>query len=172
MSTQASADVTAQTVLTELYRAHAGRLVRYATRITGHRADAEDAVQEAFMVAWNEYEQARPVNPAGWLTLIVRHRAQVAAQQRRRAVPAGDGIETTVDGDTAPDTNAGRCMADPDTALYVRAAVDLLPPRQRQVLRMWGIDGRPVTEIAGLLGITGPTVRAAVSRGLRTLTAA
>jgi RNA polymerase sigma factor (sigma-70 family) len=47
-----------------------------------------------------------------------------------------------------------------------------LSSRQQQALRLRVVEERPYEEVASLLGITEPTARARVARGLRALTSA
>lgn len=154
------------TDLAEIFRAEWPRLVNHAARFTRTRADAEDAVQDAFVVALAEMEQVAPRNPRAWLTAVTRHRA---LQQRTRATPAGDAIDHTPQVDTTPDTNAGWCLGDVDTALYVSAVLDELTPRQREALALWAIEGLSWEQVAERMGITQAGARRTGYEALRRL---
>ena len=152
--------------LAEIFRAEWPRLVNHAARFTRTRADAEDAVQDAFVIAVTELEQVRPRNPQAWLTAVTRNRA---LQTLSRTTPAGDAIDRTPELDTTPDTNAGWCMGDPDTALYVAATLAELTPRQRQALSLWAIDGLSWPEVAERMGIAQASARHTAYTALRRL---
>ena len=154
--------------LGELYETHHRRLVNYAARWARNRYDAEDAVHDAFVVALIEIDSVRPHNPAAWLTAVTRRRALESAGLAR-SVPAGDAIGRTPQPDDPGMTNAGLCMADPDTALYVLSALDGLTPRQREALSLWAIDGLNWTEVAERMGIARASARRRVFESLRYL---
>ena len=59
--------------LSELVRLHSGLLYRYAYRLSGSVADAEDLTQQAFLIAHRKLDQLREAAHAkGWLCAIVR----------------------------------------------------------------------------------------------------
>ena len=70
--------------VTDLYREYRERLVRYAARWTRTSADAEDAVQEAFMFALGAYAEIQPENPRAWMYAVTRRRALEVARVSRR----------------------------------------------------------------------------------------
>jgi RNA polymerase sigma-70 factor (ECF subfamily) len=141
------------TDLADLVRAHHRTLIAYAGRWTRNQADAEDAVQDAYVTAVTEMDAVAPTHPLAWLRSVTRHRALYGTRRTSRTVPAGDAIDRVpaaelVDPADAEHTNGGACMADPFTALYVAAALEELQPRQREALRLWAIDGLSWAEVA------------------------
>jgi RNA polymerase sigma-70 factor (ECF subfamily) len=76
--------------LRELVDAHYEALYRYAYRLTGSAADAEDLTQEAFGKALARLGQLRePDRAKGWLFRILRnlYLHKVRDEKRRRVVP-------------------------------------------------------------------------------------
>lgn len=68
-----------EVLVTHLFRHQAGRLIATLTRVLGsrHLQLAEDAVQDALVMALQQWPfKGIPENPAGWLTLVAKHRAQ------------------------------------------------------------------------------------------------
>ena len=60
--------------LAELVEQHYSVLFRYAFRLTGRTADAEDLVQQSFLIAHRKIEQLRdPANGKAWLFTIARN---------------------------------------------------------------------------------------------------
>ena len=58
----------------DLIEQHATLLYRYAYRLTGHADDAEDLIQQTFLLAHQRYHQLRDAGAArGWLVSIVRN---------------------------------------------------------------------------------------------------
>ena len=70
---------------TALVDRHAAACLRFATRMLGERADAEDATQQAFLRAFNalaSYEDRTPFR--SWLFAILVNRCRTALLQRAR----------------------------------------------------------------------------------------
>lgn len=120
-------------------------LVRLARSVVGD-ADAEDVVQEGFVIAWQKRRSLRdPQALRPWLTRIVLRRCYRRLRRRRSTVPLLDAPESTTE--HTPDLDVPRVLA-------------RLAPRQRAVMHLTIIDGRTDTEIAALLGMRAATVRA------------
>jgi RNA polymerase sigma factor (sigma-70 family) len=62
------------TDLASLYRAEYGRCVATLTRLLGDIGLAEEAVQDAFAVAWEKWQEPPP-NPGAWIVTTARNRA-------------------------------------------------------------------------------------------------
>src|SRR5262245_47456725 len=93
--------------LAEAFEQQRGRLVAVAYRMLGSRADAEDAVQEAWLRLARQ--DARAIdNLSGWLTTVVG-RVCIDVLRSRKARPEASFDEqlpdlvVTEDGDTAPE---------------------------------------------------------------------
>jgi RNA polymerase sigma-70 factor, ECF subfamily len=148
-----------------LYRAHAGRLVVWLeTRSGTDRAiTAEDVASQTWLTA---AEKVRDYDGnadefAAWLFGIAR---RVAANAQRRsgrrrtdpmAEPPGDevaGPETTVPGSE-----------------LVRDLLDVLTPRERDVVACVDVVGLSIPDAARALGMTAVAVRVARHRALRRL---
>lgn len=66
-----------------LYRRHGPGLLDVAMRLVGRRAEAEDAVQDAFVLALGRMDQVRdPPAVRGWLAQIVVNRARQILRKR------------------------------------------------------------------------------------------
>ena len=75
----------AHEVVDRLFRAESGRAVATLIRITGDFDIAEEAVQEAFIVALEVWpEHGVPANPGAWITTTARNRAIDRLRRRRR----------------------------------------------------------------------------------------
>lgn len=147
------------TPLHELYDASYGRLVLQLFALCGDLADAEDAVQEAFVKAIGLGRAfGRVQNPEAWLrTVAVNHQRNSwrHAKVVRRFV-------TTVPGrQTAPELS-------PDHVAVVRALAEL-DPAQRQVVVLHYLADLATAEIANELGVPEGTVKSRLSRGRKRL---
>ena len=69
--------------LTDVIVRHLARFRRIARRLLGNIADAEDAVQEAFLSAFTHLDQFRgQAKMSTWLTAIVVNSARMKLRQR------------------------------------------------------------------------------------------
>lgn len=115
-----------------------------------------------------------------WLAVILKHNVSDAIRRHLLAQSRSVKVECRFD-DSSP---AGRgwdgvCLADqtsPSTVISrgevqerLRTAIDDLPPRQREAVRLRHFEGRPLTDIAIKLDCTVPAAAAVIARGLRTL---
>ncbi|MGH8310687.1 MAG: sigma-70 family RNA polymerase sigma factor, partial [Steroidobacteraceae bacterium] len=138
-------------------------LHRYCARMTGSIADGEDVVQDALARAYYELSELKelPVMRS-WLFRIAHNRAldYLGRYERRMSEP----LEVAVDiaGDDV----------DPESALARNEAVDAavsrfleLAPAQRSCVILKDVLGYSLEEIAALLGLTTPAVKAALHRG-------
>jgi RNA polymerase sigma-70 factor (ECF subfamily) len=141
---------------------------RLCRRLVPHPADAEDAVQETFIRAWQHAGTLRdPGAHRGWVCRIARH---VCADRARGAAAREQPI---LDEDTRA---AGlRALASderpPDEALHaaqVRAvvadAIGRIAEKYRVVLLLREIDDLDYEEIADALGIPIGTVESRLHR--------
>ncbi len=133
---------------------HAYQLAGY---VLGTSADAEDAVYEAVLRAWQAFGGLRDRDRFGpWLTRIVVNVCRDRLRRRKvvSMVPIG-GIERAGAGEPqSPDPFASALARD-----AVGRALAVLGPEQRAVvvLHYWGC--RSVAEIAALLEVPAGTVK-------------
>ncbi len=136
-----------------------GRYMRAAyavsLSVTGRHVDAEDAAQEAFMVALARLDDCRtPDRFAGWLMTIVRNRARNLVRR-----------EVLRDTDVVPETAAARGRTPEREAEHTElrerlaAALGRLPEVQREIVLLHDLEGWRHREIAERLGIPSGTVR-------------
>jgi RNA polymerase sigma factor (sigma-70 family) len=145
-------------------------LHRYCARMTGSVADGEDVVQDTLARAYYELSQLREL-PAlrAWLFRIAHNRALdfLGRYERRMGEPLDAAPEAAADRDAAPDTALSREEA-------VRAAVSRfleLAPAPRSCVILKDVLDHSVEEIAALLELTVPAVKAALHRGRERLRA-
>lgn len=135
-----------------LVRMHQRRVYAVARAIVGSHEDAEDVVQDAFVLAHRALGRFRPQQPFGaWLHRIVAN-AALDALRRRRVRETEDLSE-----------RAAIPFRDPAEAEELRRRLNqglaLLTSRQRAVLVMHDLEGFKHTEIGDTLGIPEGTAR-------------
>jgi RNA polymerase sigma factor (sigma-70 family) len=150
--------------MSQLLRKHAEGAFRVALRMTGNAADAEDAVQDAFirsMVHARSYRGAGTVR--SWLVAIVantcRERARAEATRRRR--------EQYVAKQQPADS--GRGPEESELREQVANSLATLPEHYRLPVTMRYVDELSFSDIAAALGIKEKSIRTRVSRGLERL---
>jgi RNA polymerase sigma-70 factor, ECF subfamily len=138
-----------------LVRSHMRGAFAVAYGVLGDAADAEDVCQDAFISALQQLDRCDPERFAPWLMRIVRNRAiSVQRQQKvRRSLPLEWALGAA--GADRPDREEVRSRL----REQLTAAVEKLPPRQREVLLLHDLEGWKHREISELLGIPEGTVR-------------
>jgi len=154
-----------------LMRRHNQRLFRVARSILREDADAEDALQDAYVQAYRKLAEFRgDAELSTWLTRIVINQALMRVRKRRRdrvVVPFGERSERTARELDVADTRAESPW---DAALRgeVRKAlerrIDELPEAFRTVFVMREVEDMSARETADALGIPEATVRTRLFR--------
>ena len=153
-----------------LVRAHQGIAFRLAYSILHDRAEAEDAVQEAFVRAYSRLGRFRagaPFRP--WMLTIVanqsKDRLRAAASRRRLASAALGSWREPVD--DQPEVHALASSRDSE----LRSALSRLPERDRVAIYLRYFAGLNEAEMAAALGCRPGTVKSRLSRALGCLRA-
>jgi RNA polymerase sigma factor (sigma-70 family) len=130
--------------------AFGSRVLGWAREVTGEPHTAEDAAQEALILAFTRLAELRELQAfPGWLRTIVRSAA--LKQQRKRR----------------PDTLAeSEAVAEQDDAVVtaevrqaVQGAVQELSEAQGQVIERHYLQGQKIEEIAAEMGLPAGTVK-------------
>ena len=135
-----------------LARTRGDTLFGIARRILRDVGLAEDAVQQALVIAWRELPRLRDPEFDAWLQRMLVH-ACYAEARRKRAWSANIRV-LPVDGPTAPDELAS--LADRDE---VERGFRRLPPEQRAILVLHHYRGLDSNEIGEVLDIPAGTAR-------------
>jgi RNA polymerase sigma-70 factor (ECF subfamily) len=147
-----------QRTVQRLVDAHYVGLYRYAYRLSGSAADAEDLTQEAFCKAQLNLSQLRePDRAKAWLFSILRnaylHRVRAESQQRVVSLEdVGDVAEPQ--GDPLPDV-------DPE---LLQKALDELPEPFRTPIILYYFEDFSYRDIAGQMDLPMGTVMSRLAR--------
>ncbi len=159
-------DVERYGVLVSRYRA---RYARYAANLLGAAAPAEDALQDAFVRAFEQLGQCRdPDNFAGWFFLILRNRCFAERRRQAREGPPLDAVAPVI---AAPGDSAARAERD-ELRTALQRAVGELTPEQREVFVLRHVEELSYDEISARTGQTVGALKMRMHRGydrLRTL---
>ena len=150
----------------ELIRVRSNRLFAIAQRILRDIDRAEDALQDALVIAWRDLRGVRdPDRFDAWLTrLLVNVCIAQATRERRRTANLR---LLPVDGPTAPDEFL--TIADRD---LLERGFRRLSPDQRAILVLHHFLGYELSEIAETLGIPAGTARSRPFHAHRAMRAA
>lgn len=144
--------------LSDLIRGHIPAALRFARRLTGNCHDAEDVVQESLLRAAKSIENFRgDASFRTWLTRIMInvHRTRTSRQRDTESLAERE----VTDGSPTADQSV---VAD-ETSAAIFAAVEELPPRQKEVLVLLTWEDFSVTEVADLLAMTQQNVYVTLS---------
>jgi RNA polymerase sigma-70 factor (sigma-E family) len=141
------------------YRASRQRLLGFIFMLTGDVGEAQDAVQEAFIRAWQRWPVVRDYdNPEGWVRMV----AGRIATSRWRTMRSRTNAHRR-HGLTGP-------VAEPGTeTVDVVAALRKLPNELRVAIVLYYLLELPVADVARETGAPIGTVKARLARGRRAL---
>jgi RNA polymerase sigma-70 factor (ECF subfamily) len=139
---------------------HAAGLLRYALRLAGEKARAEDLVQETLLLAWRNFHQfERGTNCKAWLFRILTN------LHYKRLRQSGQHPEIHVE-------EQENTLAAPEkisASQEMREAFARLTSEHQQVLHLAVIEGFEIREIADLLQVPQGTVMSRLSRARASL---
>lgn len=147
-----------------IVRRHAPYLRAFALRLGGSGVDADDAVQEGLIIAWQKLPTlSDPERLRSWLSTIVSRRVTDRARSRRDADP--------IDGEEPAATSASpEARAETSSQLDALGGVlAALPEEQRQVWVLKEVGGFSYEEIAERTETSTSTVRGRLARARATV---
>jgi RNA polymerase sigma-70 factor, ECF subfamily len=143
-----------------LVRRHDQRVYRTVRSILRDEAEAEDAMQQAWLQAWRKLGQLADAETfGGWVTRIA---ANEALSRLRRA----DAIDPWPEDDMEP-VGPGNPEAEASRAELVQsveAAADRLSQAQRAVFMLRDVEGLSTEETAAALGLSPNAVKVRLHR--------
>lgn len=149
--------------IAQIVAQHHAAVYRYAFRLSGSAADAEDLTQQVFLIAHEKLVQLRSTASArSWLFTILRN-CFLKGCQKRRPIPAGS---LSMDVEKV-------AMEVPEEAAVsshrLQGALDQLPEKFRVVLTMFYYEELSYREIAEQLHVPIGTVMSRLARAKRHL---
>lgn len=143
---------------TALVQRHHAELVRVGFAITGDLDAACDAVQLAWVRAWQRLASVRdPSRLRAWLVAIAANEARQAVRaHRRRRIREISGV------DDGPGVSHERMVS--ADRFDLAAALERLGPDDRALLAMRYLSGLTAEEIGASMGLTASGVRTRLSR--------
>lgn len=156
-----------------LVRAYEPAGMRIALGMMGNADDARDALQEAFVKAWNalpRFDVKRPFGP--WFYQILRNHCRDLLRSRTsrfRVEVIDETVETRpADADAGPERHRERSAA----AETLWRGLERIGPEHREVLVLKELEGLRYPEIAAILDIPEGTVASRLFHARHALRAA
>jgi RNA polymerase sigma-70 factor, ECF subfamily len=150
-----------------LFNAHFKSLYRYLDRLSGEPDLAADLAQEAFIRLFQR--GSLPDSPKAWLvTVSMNLFRNVRSAERRRIRLLTVTRAEALHSDPAPSAEAAEI--DAESARGVRAAVDRIPLREKQLLLL-AAEGYSYRDIAASLQLNEASVGTLLARARRTFRA-
>lgn len=157
--------------LAELFDRHGDRIYNHCFRATGDWTEAEDATSTVFLEVWRHRRRVvlHDDSVLPWLYGVATNVCRNATRSRRRWLRAVSALPRP---DTEPD-HAERVtdrLGSSARMQAVLAAIDALPPHEREVLGLVAWSGLSYEQAAAALDVPVGTVRSRLSRARARLT--
>jgi RNA polymerase sigma-70 factor (ECF subfamily) len=168
----------------ELVARHQRRAARIAYHYLRDAAEADEAVQDAFVKAYQHLASFREELPFDvWFTRILINGCldRIKARTRRerwllpmsgRSAPAADGAwaeRDVTDRVAAGGQSPEQALLGRERRQQIAAALSKLPERQRSVFVLSHVEGRTSRDVSALTGLNESTVRVHLFRAIRKL---
>lgn len=160
----------------ELVLRHQRRASRIALHYMRDAAEADEAVQDAFLRAFRHFDSFQDDLPFEvWFTRILINGCLDRIKSRRRrerwfppradAFDAPDPVELVAGTDRTPE----EALLGREQRSQIAAALRQLPDRQRLVFLLSQVEGHSSREVGAITGLTESTVRVHLFRAVRKL---
>jgi len=156
----------------ERVQAHAPALRRFAERLSGSRADADDVLQETLVRALERRAELRdPRNLRSWLFAITRTVSLNARRGLRNALEVLDGGLSSSRGEVSLRGNLESEILDRSLSDELMAALEALSREHREALWLREVEDLSYEEIARVVDCEVGTVRSRLARARAALAA-
>jgi len=153
-----------EAAVADLVSEYAGTLYRVAYSVLRNAADAEDAVQEAFVRVLRHRDMLAEVRDQRvWLIRIVWN-VVLDRKRRMKTRPETDDVAELARVLPATGLSAEERVAAAQHHAHVLACVEQLPAKERQVLMLSAFEELSSVEIASVLGVSESSVRSRLFR--------
>ena len=153
-------------LLAEVFEVDRAHLRRVAYRLLGSLADADDAVQDAWLRA-SRADTSEVTNLTGWFTTIV---ARVCLNKlQSRQVRSEQPLEAELPGPVDDGDPAREALVADSVGAALLMVLDTLTPGERLAFVLHDVFGVPLDEVATVVGRSPATARQLASRARRRL---
>ncbi len=155
----------AQNEFKQLAFPHMQLLYNVALKYCGNVFDAQDIVQETYMMAFNNFHQLRDRSKCKpWLFRILRNNFLKNYQKSKQQQQLADGDYVEFLKTSLATDSAATLLEKAQVQEVLRAAIDALPVKYKDVLILYYMDELLYKEIAQVLNIPIGTVMSRLNR--------
>jgi RNA polymerase sigma-70 factor (ECF subfamily) len=156
-----------RSALGDLYRATSAKLYGVVIRIVKDSGEAEDVLQDVYMVVWRRAGAFDPDRGSAitWLAAVARNRA-IDRLRARKPLDGGDAAETALA--AAPDAAplASEIAEQSDDYRRLAQCLEGLEPRHADAIRTAFYEGVTYDDLAVRAGVPSGTMKSWVRRSL------
>jgi len=150
---------------------YSAALYRVAYSVMRNSAEAEDAVQEAFLRVLKHREKLSEIRDLRvWLVRITWN-VVLDKKRRSKTRPENDDIADFARVLPSTDRRADDEIVSSQEQARILALIDRLPVKERQALLLSAVEELSTVQIAAVLGTTESSVRSRIFRARRELSA-
>ncbi len=160
-----------EAALAQIYQQHVRHLLNYGLRLYGSLSAVEDAVQELFAELWqHRHTLAQPQSVRFYLLKAIRNKL---SRQYRRGQPFVSGWDQPPEHPFEVEPSSEQRWIELDVADQqrdrIRAAMNALTPRQREILYLRYFNDLSYEQICDLTGLNYQSARSQVYQALKVL---
>ena len=150
--------------LATLYDRTSAKLYGICLRLLGNDAEAEDALQEAYVTVWRNAARFDPAKASAvtWMAVVARNKA--IDRLRRRVLPTETIEAATEVADESP--TAFEVVQQNQDAARLAGCLEELEDKPRAMIRAAFLDGASYPDLAQREGVPLGTMKSWIRRGL------
>lgn len=150
-----------------LYAATSAKLFAVLVRVLRNHTDAEDVLQDVYVIVWNRAELFNPEKgrAMAWLSVIARNAALDAMRRRHCGHVSVDHCDPLV----SEEASGFDCMQTQNISSVLKDQLQNLPVRQREAVFQFYMEEKSLAQIANAMDAPVNTVKSWVRRGVTNL---
>jgi RNA polymerase sigma-70 factor, ECF subfamily len=142
--------------LSLLFGRHRQRVYRFALRLVGNSATAEDIVSDVFLELWRRAASfERRAQLSTWLLAVTRNKA-LSALRVRADQPLEEAMAEAI---PDPAITAEESLQASEHSAIVRRCLERLSPAHREIIDLVYYHEKSVDEVATIVGVPAATVK-------------
>ncbi len=157
--------------ITALVAQYSATLYRVAYSVMRNAAEAEDAVQEAFLRVLKHREKLEEIQDLRVWLIRITWNVVLDKKRRSKTRPENDDIADYVRVLPSSDRGADESLISSQEHARILMFIDRLPHKEREALLLSAVQELSTVQIATVLGTTESSVRSRIFRARRELSA-